>query len=305
MCIFARMKVGEAIWQYIVYISTERRLAARTVKIYSENLELFRQYLVEMHVEELDEVGITEVRGWQRLLTERQLKPRSVRYYMSPLFSWFKYLRRQGLVSGNVMQKVVLPRLPKDLPVFFREQEAEHIYTDENLFADTFMGRRDHLLLRLLYETGVRRAEASQLREHWVDTKGLTLRVHGKRDKDRYVPITRELAEEVEAYLEEKHRCGFLNEELFVNSRGGVLSPSSIYNVVHKYMQPLSNAKRVSPHVFRHSFATHMLSSGADISSIKELLGHSDLSTTVVYTHVSREHLKETYKHAHPRASKK
>ena len=193
---------------------------------------------------------------------------------------------------------------PKRLPVFFKESETEHLY-DEGLFGTDFTGRRDALMLRMLYETGMRRSELAGLRESSVDFHNLTVKVLGKRNKERLVPIENELAHNISEYIALKRQTVGENEWLFVNAKGRQVSPQTVYQVVRKYMTGLSSADRISPHVFRHSFATHILAEGGNIQAIKELLGHENLATTEVYTHVTREHLKEEYRHAHPRSKKK
>ena len=202
------------------------------------------------------------------------------------------------------MAKVTPPKRPKRLPVFFRKNEVEHLY-DEGLFPDDFKGRRDSLILRMLYETGMRRSELTGLREASVDLNALTVKVLGKRNKERLIPIENELAHNISDYLALKQQTVGDNEWLFVTPAGKPVSAQQVYDTVKHYMSLLSSADRISPHVFRHSFATHMLNEGANIEAIKELLGHADLATTEVYTHVTREHLRDQYLHAHPRGNKK
>ena len=197
--------------------------------------------------------------------------------------------------------------------MFFREKEAEQIYNAE--FPDTFEGQTERLVLRMLYETGMRRSELAMLTVGSVDLHALNIKVRGKRNKERIIPIENELANNISRYLalrEETLRKQKalrpdmeMTERLLINSKGRPISDNAVYQIVERYMRPISTADRTSPHVFRHTFATHMLSEGANIDAIKELLGHSSLSSTEIYTHVSREYLKETYKHAHPRANKK
>ena len=202
------------------------------------------------------------------------------------------------------MAKVSAPRQPKRLPIFFKEGELEHLY-DEGLFPDDFIGRRDRLMLRMLYETGIRRSELAGLKVQEVDFSSLTIKVLGKRNKERIIPIESELAHNISEYIALKEQEKGASEWLFVGRKGGQITPQDIYLTVKKYMPLLSNADRISPHVFRHSFATHILNEGGNIQAIKELLGHEKLETTEIYTHVTREHLKEVYSTAHPRARKK
>ena len=279
-------------------------MAAGTVRNYIDDLEDFDAWLRSQDIEVLDDVTAREVRGWQMEHMERGEKAGTVKRRLSSLSSFFRYLRRHGLFEADIMAKVSAPKQPKRLPVFFKEKETEHLY-DEGLFPDTFMGQRDKLMLRMLYETGMRRSELAGLTVSAVDFSSLTIKVLGKRNKERIIPIENELAHNIKEYLALKEQEKGPSEWLFVGARGRQITPQDVYLTVKKYMTALSDADRISPHVFRHSFATHILNEGGNIEAIKELLGHADLATTEVYTHVTREHLKEVYKHAHPRGKVK
>lgn len=298
------MRVDEAIERFHDYIANERRMAPGTVYNYTEDLRDFSQWLSSQGITDLEEVKTREVRSWQMEHMDRGENPGTVKRRLSSLSSFFRYLRRHGLFDTDIMAKVSAPRQPKRLPVFFKEGEVEHLY-DEGLFPDDFVGQRDKLMLRLLYETGIRRSELAGLKVNAVDHSYLTIKVLGKRNKERIIPIESELAHNIKQYVALKEEEKGASEWLFVGRRGRQITPQDIYNTVKKYMSLLSNADRISPHVFRHSFATHLLNEGGNIQAIKELLGHADLATTEVYTHVTREHLKEVYKYAHPRARKK
>lgn len=306
------MKIEEAIQRFADYIATERRMAGGTVHYYVRSVEEFAAFLASQDIVDLEEVAPHNIRQWQMSLIESGHQPSTVNKILSALRAWFKYLRRQHYLDRDVMANIVSPKESMHLPIFFREQEVEHIYDD--IYPDTFDGQVDCLILRMLYETGVRRSELASLTLANVDTSSLTIKVHGKRNKERIIPIENELAHNITRYLALRQqmvatlRTG--NPEyqepanLFINSNGKIVNDEKIYNIVKHYMQSLSQAERISPHVFRHSFATHMLNEGANIDAIKDLLGHSSLNSTEIYTHVTREHLKESYKHAHPRAQK-
>ena len=294
----------ESIERFRDYLATERRLAAGTVHNYVSDLEDLAAYVTALGVEELSDLDARDVRAWEMEHLERGEKASTVKRRLASVGSWLRWRRREGLFDRDLMAKVSVPRQPKRLPVFFRVSEAERLY-DEGIFGDDFAGRRDRLLLRMLYETGMRRAELAGLRERSVDLQGLSVKVLGKRNKERVVPIESELARNISDYLALKHQTLGPSEWLFVNNQGKPMSGQNVYYVVCKYMRQLSTAERVSPHVFRHSFATHILEEGGNLRAIQELLGHESLSTTEVYTHVSREHLKEVYSHAHPRGRKK
>lgn len=297
------MTVDEAIERFHTYIATERRMAAGTVQNYIGDLRDFADWLARQQVTTLDEVTAREVREWQMEHMDRGEAAGTVKRRLSSLSSWFRFLRRRGFLEADIMAKVSAPKQPKRLPVFFKESETERLYS-EGLFATDFMGQRDKLMLRMLYETGMRRSELAGLKVSSVDFSSMTIKVLGKRNKERLIPIENELAHNIKVYLALKEQEMGESEWLFVGRKGRQITPADVYQTVRKYMTALSNADRISPHVFRHSFATHILNEGGSIEAIRELLGHADLATTEVYTHVTREHLKEVYKHAHPRSRK-
>ena len=297
------MTVDEAIERFHTYIATERRMAAGTVQNYIGDLRDFADWLARQQVTSLDEVTAREVREWQMEHMDRGEAAGTVKRRLSSLSSWFRFLRRRGFLEADIMAKVSAPKQPKRLPVFFKESETERLYS-EGLFATDFMGQRDKLMLRMLYETGMRRSELAGLKVSSVDFSSMTIKVLGKRNKERLIPIENELAHNIKDYLALKEQEMGESEWLFVGRKGRQITPADVYQTVRKYMTALSNADRISPHVFRHSFATHILNEGGSIEAIRELLGHADLATTEVYTHVTREHLKEVYKHAHPRSRK-
>lgn len=296
------MKISEAIDCYYNYISTERRMSAYSVRNYMAALESFS---ASLSVDEIEQVMAQDVRLWQMQMMDEGLSPATVKLNLTALRSWIRYLRRQKWLATDIMAKISNPKLAKRLPVFFREQEVERIYTDDELFPDTFEGRRDRLMLKVLYETGMRRSELQGLTESSVDFAAGTVKVLGKRDKERLIPIENELADNIKCYFSLKREIEGRSGAFFVQANGKPMTVAMIYNVVKKYMPLISNAEKISPHVFRHSFATHMLNEGADLEAIKDILGHANLGVTEIYTHVTREHLKEAYKHAHPRAQKK
>ena len=313
LCIFANVKVETAIQCFVDYVTTEKRLAASTCRYYEDEAVRFGKYLESQGVTEVEEIEAGHVREWQMGQMAAGEAAGTVTKQIAVLRAWFKFLRRQGYLDRDIMAKVTPPKVPKRLPVFFRESEVERIYSD--MYPDTYDGEMEKLVLRMLYETGMRRSELAMLRLGNVDLSSKNIKVRGKGNKERIIPIENELAQNISRFLalrkEKIDEMKAANEQyeetdrLLVNGKGRAVSDGMIYLIVRRYMAPISTAERTSPHVFRHTFATHMLNEGANIDAIKELLGHSDLGTTEVYTHVAREHLKETYKHAHPRANKK
>lgn len=299
------MRISDAIDSFVQYISSERRLSRLTVEEYASVLASFYAFLDEkFQLSDIEDVSHLEVREWQMHLADQGIVASSLKTKLVVLRSFFKFLRREGVVDADIMAKVTTPKTPRHLPVFFTESETAKIYDPTN-FDDSFDGKRDQLLLRLLYETGIRRAEVLGLKESSVDFGAKTLKVLGKRDKERIIPLENEILHNIKCYFSLKTENGISSEAFFVRSDGRAFTQYDVTKVVKMYMTRFSNADKISPHVFRHSFATHMLNDGADINAIKELLGHADLTATEVYTHVSRQHLKETYKHTHPRELKK
>lgn len=313
ICIFALVKVEDAIQQFVTYVSVERRLAESTVHYYVGEVRRFCRYLSEQGILWVEEIGIQEVREWQMSMVESRDAAGTATKRIAALRAWFKFLLKRNIIDVDVMAKVVAPKQSQRLPVFFREAEVEQIYG--NIYPDGYDGELDKLILRMLYETGMRRSELAGVAISDIDLSKLEIKVKGKRDKERVVPIEAELAGSISKFLvlrkrqmdlcAEDNRAGLDTGKLLVNGKGKEVNGGMIYRIVERYMSPRSTAARTSPHVFRHTFATHMLNEGANLDAIKELLGHSDLSATEVYTHVTRERLKETYKHAHPRANKK
>lgn len=313
LCIFATVKIEDAIQLFADHITVERRLAAATCRYYTDEVTTFGKYLQSQQIQNTEDIAACHVRNWQMSLLENGEAPSTITKQLAALRAWFKYLRKEKYYNRDIMVKITPPKSPKRLPIFFRQSEVEKIYTD--IFPGTFDGEVDKLVLRLLYETGMRRSELALLTIDHIDLSAQTLKVRGKRNKERIIPIENELAHNISRYLtlrekrieeiQMQNEDYLSTERLLINGKGRPISDVMIYTIVERYMSILSTAERTSPHVFRHTFATHMLNEGANINAIKELLGHSDLVATEVYTHVTREHLKETYKYAHPRANKK
>ena len=313
MRIFAVVKIDEAIQRFADYITVERKLSPTTVRYYVRDVEEFGTYLASQLVHDLDELQAYDVRSWQMGLMEAGKAPGTVIKKMASLRAWLGYLRKERYLERDLMAQTSPLKTPTRRPVFFRENEVEHIY--DNIYPDGYNGELHKLVLRMLYETGMRRSELANLTLAGTDLHNLTLKVCGKGDKERLIPIENELAHNISQYiaLRNQKMAELATEEhpveetphLLVNGKGRPLSDNTIYRIVRHYMPALTHADRVSPHVFRHTFATHILNEGGDINAVKELLGHSSLAATNIYTHVSREKMKETYKHAHPRANKK
>ncbi|MBO7201096.1 MAG: tyrosine-type recombinase/integrase [Bacteroidales bacterium] len=294
----------QTISQFIDYISIERRLSSLTVSAYTIDLNSFREFASQNQIENIEDVDSMLIRQWEmKLLEEENLSARSVCRKLAALRSWNKYLRKQNIVKQDFFVKVTAPKVQHQLPIFFRESEMENLKNTPTLFPETFEGIRDSLIIELFYETGIRRAELVGLCDNSFDFENNTVKVLGKRSKERIIPIEIELKQNILYYLDVRYntiKCD--SEKFFVSEKGKPITANKVGDIVKKYMSKVSNADRISPHILRHSFATHLLNNGADINAIKELLGHSSLAATQVYTHNTIEKLKKIYKSAHPRA---
>ena len=296
--------MGTWIDSFLEYLSAERSYSPLTVRKYGDSLRVFQKFF-----EELDAtltwrtVDASVVREWVVYMLDKEGKDISTVNYggLSPLRTFYKYLRRMGWVDVNPMEKVVAPKMPKKLPSFVREKDIDRLLSE--MEEDTsFEGIRDRLIVMMFYETGIRRAELLSLRDTDVDLRSMQLKVTGKRNKQRIVPFGNELKEEVEKYLGARAEITDATpERLFVKKDGQPVGYAKVGEIVKKNLSKVTQQKKRTPHVLRHSFATAMLNNDADLGSIQKLLGHENLATTEIYTHLSFEELKDVYKNAHPR----
>jgi integrase/recombinase XerC len=229
--------------------------------------------------------------------------PVSVHRKISCLRVFFRFLRKEGIITSDPLEKVILPKRKKTLPVFVEEGALDKLL-DEIDFGSDFTGLRNLLIIEMLYLTGMRRSELTGLRTMDVDFSGATIKVTGKRNKQRIIPLSGPFVSRIKEYMRFRNEvAGAGNESwLFITAKGNKLYDKYVYNIVRSYLAMVTTIEKKSPHVLRHTFATHMLNRGADLNAIKEFLGHANLSATQVYTHNTFEKLKKIYKQAHPRA---
>jgi integrase/recombinase XerC len=296
--------------KYIDYLTFEKRYSAHTIIAYQSDLNDFSRYiLTQYNFTDLLQADHIFIRSWLISLLEQKITPRSVNRKLSTLKSFYRYCLKQGLLTINPMLKVVAPRVSKPLPVFLTRQSLDTLL-HEVVFEPGYEGCRDKMIVTLFYATGIRREELVQIQLHDIDLERGTLKVLGKRKKERIVPIGESAIALLKDYILERDiffsekmlTAQNNNSSLFVTSKGLPVYPRMIYNIVHKYLSLIAPNSQLSPHVLRHTFATHMLDDGADLNAIKEILGHSSLAATQVYTHNTIEKLKTIYKQAHPRA---
>lgn len=289
---------------FISYLQTEKRYSQHTIIAYKSDLISFQQFLdKEFSLTDITLCTHQFVRSWIVRLMDEKITAKTVNRKLSALKSFFKYLIKNKLATANPMQKIVLPKVPKRLPNYVPESNMNHLMQDD-LFSKDFKGIRDRVILEVLYNTGIRLSELMGIKIHDINTIECKVKVLGKRNKERIIPYNNHLSEIINNYIEsrkEQFPSVTLNN-LLLTDKGCTLYPKFVYRIVNTYLSKITTISKKSPHVIRHTFATHMLNNGADINAIKELLGHSSLAATQVYTHNSIEKLKNIYKQAHPKA---
>lgn len=282
----------------------EKRCSPHTVNAYQTDIEQFVEYLSSQYaLSSPDEATQAIVRSWLAKLVDEGLTSRSINRKLSALKAYYNHQLRLGEMKTNPASRVNTLKFPKRLPVSVSKAEIHSALYSQDEHETDFSIRRDHLILELLYGTGIRLSELTGLKISDVDFGSQTIKVTGKRNKQRIVPLGNKLLKVIQAYLEERNKLAETGtEEIILTDKGKKAYSVFIYRKVTRYLGEAGVKGRKSPHVLRHTFATHMLNSGADLNAIKELLGHASLAATQVYTHVSVEKLKSIYKQAHPRA---
>jgi integrase/recombinase XerC len=287
-----------AVGSFLEYLGVERGASPHTLRSYAADLTEFTRFLTEEKIGGLPGADTRAVRAYVARLHQRRLSKATIARKLAAVRSCFRFLARRGALPANPARQVRSPRLGRRLPSFLPVDEATILLNAPP--EPTTAGARDRALLELLYASGLRVAEGCGLDLDDLDEARRTVRVVGKGDKERVVPVGETALEALAAYLAMRGRQ---RGPLFLNARGGRLTPRSAHRIVRARARQVGIDQRVTPHTLRHSFATHMLGAGADLRLIQELLGHSRLSTTQRYTHVSPEHLMRVYDRAHPRAT--
>ena len=284
------------------YLQAEKRYASHTIKAYKNDLNQFHAFCQSNDKEGMD-LYYKTIRSWVVFLMDSGYSPRSVHRKLTSLRTYCKYLIGLGELDANPLDRVLKPKLNKRVPAFVEEAKMDQLLDDFD-FGDDFEGVRNRLILDLLYQTGMRRSELLGLTTRSVNLSGRSLKVMGKREKERIIPISDGLIHSIEHYLLVREHV--LKdppvETMFVTVKGSPVYDKLVYRIVNRYLAMVTTLDKKSPHVLRHTFATHMLNGGADLNAIKELLGHANLSATQVYTHTTYKKLKYIYNQAHPRA---
>ncbi len=290
---------------FIDYLKYEKCCSDYTVTSYRTDLLEFKEFIKENFCRcSPEEAESTEIREWVIHLMEQGLKATSVKRKLSALRSFFKFLRSRGVVSHNPTSRIKGPGAGKPLPVFVREEEMEKVLSGGSEEEDGFCGVRDRLIIEVFYTTGIRLSELIALKDKDVDLYSCTVKVLGKRNKQRIIPFGEELKEHLRDYLRIRS-CEFgseCSESFFVLQNGKQMYPFAVYRLVKRELSKVVTLKKRSPHVLRHTFATTMLNNEASLNAVKEILGHESLETTEIYTHTTFEELKKVYNQAHPRA---
>ncbi|MBS1584655.1 MAG: tyrosine-type recombinase/integrase [Bacteroidetes bacterium] len=286
---------------FIQYLRFEKRYSQHTLTAYEKDLKQFFTYIDgQFGTKDIPEVALFHIRSWLASLKDEGQTARSINRKISSLSSFYKYLLKQQVADKNIVRQVHSLKLPERLPTFLKENETEKLL-EELQFDEGFKGFTDRTICELLYQTGMRRAELLNMKEKDVEWSLHQIRILGKGNKERLVPVSPMLLQTLKEYIAEKKKLGYDRDHMLVLDSGLPLYAGYVYRTVKRYLQDTTTLKKKSPHVLRHTFATHLLNNGANIQAIKDLLGHSSLAATQVYTHNNIEKLKEIHKLNHPR----
>ena len=285
------------------YLKLEKNYSQHTVSAYLKDIGFFQDFIkINFESENLEEVNYSLIRSWIVSMVDNDISNTSVNRKIQALKSYYKFLLKIKQINASPLLKHKSLKTPKTLQVPFSEKELDNVLNNIT-FSTDFDGIRDKLIIEMFYSTGIRRAELINLKLHNVDVEQKIIKVLGKRDKERILPLLPVLSQNIKTYLSERSRLQTIgeNEYFFLLSKGIKLNESFVYRLINNYFGLVSEKTKKSPHILRHTFATHLLNKGADLNSVKELLGHSSLASTQVYTHSSLAELKKVYENAHPR----
>jgi len=288
---------------FLDYLKFEKRFSQHTVSSYETDLVSFFDYIITQYgTMPIPDISHVFIRGWLASLKDDGLTAKSINRKISTLRSFFKYQLKLGVIAQTPMTKIIAPKIEKRLPQFVADKDMGTLLNHVE-FGDDWAGKTERLLIQLLYHTGMRLSELINLKEGNVNAANHTLKILGKGNKERVLPVSSELVKAVQDYIAEKRTVFPENREFVLcSAKGKQLAPRAVYTSVRKYLSLITTIEKRSPHVLRHTFATHLTNNGADLNAVKELLGHSSLAATQVYTHNTIEKLKNIYQKAHPKA---
>jgi len=288
------------------YLLLEKKYSVHTLTSYKKDLEGFGEFILnEYQTTSIDQVNYQQIRNWIVTLVESGISNRSINRKISSLNSYYKFLLKIDVIVANPLTKHKALKTSKNVQIPFSEQELNLVLDALSLEKD-FEGLRNKLIVELFYATGIRRIELIQIKLSDIDLHNKTLKVLGKRNKERYTPLIRSVIDSFKSYMIERNSLNLIKDKdyLFLTKKGVKIYETLVYRIINDYFSNVSSKVKRSPHIIRHSFATHLLNQGADLNAVKELLGHSSLAATQVYTHNSINELKKVYSNAHPRSKK-
>ncbi len=296
--------IPKALQHFAEYLKFQKRYSQHTIISYQTDLVAFFDFIeLTFGNTALPDIKATFIRTWLAKLKEEGMEAKSINRKISTLKSFFKYQLKEESITVSPMGTIVSLKLNKRLPQFVEKEDINTLFSYVE-FPDDWQGKTDRILLQLLYNTGMRQAELVSLKESQVDAYKNSIKVLGKGNKERIIPVSNELMGFLKDYVAEKRKTfeKYDADILLINEKGKKLYPKYVYNAVKKYLSKITTISKKSPHVLRHTFATHLMNNGADLNAVKELLGHSSLAATQIYTHNSIEKLKDIHKKAHPKA---
>jgi integrase/recombinase XerC len=287
--------------EFLKYLQYEKRYSQNTLKSYDSDMQQFIAFCeASLGSFEPELINERQVRAWVVDLSKNEISPRSINRKITTLRVFFKFLKRVGFVTLNPVEKFSRLKQKKELPWFVEESAMEKLF-EETVEDGDFEGLRNRIIIELFYATGIRLSELINSKIQDIDFQNATLKVLGKRNKERIVPLYETITVRLKQYIVERNKQSSESDYLFLTAKGKKVYEKLVYRLVNKYLGKVTTMEKRSPHVLRHTFATHMLNNGADLNSVKEILGHSSLSATQVYTHNTFEKLRDVYKQAHPR----
>lgn len=297
------LHTNTSVQSFLNYLKFEKRYSLHTLLAYENDLEQFLVYINSQYDNPaIHTISALMVRSWLATLKgDENLTAKTINRKISSLKSFFKHLLKNQEIAQTPMSTVVAPKINKRLPVFIQENNIATLLNHVE-FTNNWKGKTEKLALQILYNTGIRLSELINLKEQHIDSYYQQIKVLGKGNKERIIPVSSELLTEIKSYIELKSNEQKLTSQLLITEKGKPLTPRSVYHFVNHYLTLVTTVQKRSPHILRHSFATHLMNNGADLNAVKELLGHSSLAATQVYTHNTIEQLKDVYKKAHPKA---